>query len=222
MSNVDEFLRLIERWQSTDHPEVKIAVLEAALRLEPQLRQWPLQASREQVRGRLLGDLGDSYQKRRQGSRADNVEAAIKAYEAALTVFTREAFPQHWAAAQNNLAAAYRNRIEGSKADNVEAAIKALEAALTVFTREAFPQHWAGAQNNLAAAYRDRIKGSKADNVEAAIKALEAALTVFTREAFPQHWAEVPPVSWTPKHLCFRSPLCQRNVPHIRPSSGGR
>ena len=33
---------------------------------------------------------------------------------------------------------------------------------------------------------------------------------------------EVPPVSWTPKHLCFRSPLCQRNVPHIRPSSGGR
>ena len=33
---------------------------------------------------------------------------------------------------------------------------------------------------------------------------------------------EVPPVSWTPKHLRFRSPLCQRNVPHTRPSSGGR
>jgi len=33
---------------------------------------------------------------------------------------------------------------------------------------------------------------------------------------------EVPPVSWTPKHLCFRSPLCQRNAPHTRLSSGGR
>ena len=33
---------------------------------------------------------------------------------------------------------------------------------------------------------------------------------------------EVPPLSWTPKHLCFRSPQCRKNVPHTRPSSGGR
>jgi len=32
---------------------------------------------------------------------------------------------------------------------------------------------------------------------------------------------EVPPLSWTPKHLCFRSPRCRRNVPHTRLSSGG-
>ena len=32
---------------------------------------------------------------------------------------------------------------------------------------------------------------------------------------------EVPPLSWTPKHLCFRSPQCRRNVPHTRLSSGG-
>ena len=102
-----ELSRLIERWQKTDDPEEQIAALEAALRLEPQIRQWPLQASREQVRGMLLSGLGDSYQKRRQGNRADNLEAAIKAYEAALTVFTREAFPQDWAETQNNLAIAY-------------------------------------------------------------------------------------------------------------------
>ena len=71
------------------------------------------------------------------------MEAAIKAYEDALTVFTREAFPQDWASTQNNLANAYRDRIKGSKADNLEAAIKAYEDALTVFTREAFPQDWA-------------------------------------------------------------------------------
>jgi len=33
---------------------------------------------------------------------------------------------------------------------------------------------------------------------------------------------EVPPLSWTPKHLCFRSPRCRRNAPHTRLSSGGR
>src|SRR6476661_803448 len=92
-----ELLRLIERWEKTDDREAKIAALEAALRLEPQIRQWPLNASREQVRGALLSALGDSNQTRRQGNRADNLEAAIKAYEAALTGFTREAFPQDWA-----------------------------------------------------------------------------------------------------------------------------
>ena len=181
-----ELSRLIERWQKTDDPEAQIAALEAALRLEPQIRQWPLQASREQIRGRLLSALGDSYQKRPQGNRADNLEAAIKAYEDALTVRTREAFPQEWASTQNDLANAYCDRIKGAKADNLEAAIKAYEDALTVFTREAFPQQWALTQYNLANAY----KGSKADNLEATIKAYEDALTVLTREAFPQDWAQ--------------------------------
>jgi tetratricopeptide (TPR) repeat protein len=160
-----ELSRLIERWQKTDDPEVAIAALEAALRLEPQIRQWPLQASREQVRGRLLNGLGESYWRRRQGSRADNLEAAIKAYEAALTVWTREALPQDWAATQNNLAAAYSDRIKGSKADNLEAAIKAYEAALTVRTREALPRDWADTQYNLANAYSYRIRGDRADNL---------------------------------------------------------
>ena len=75
-----------------------------------------------------------------QGSRAENLEAAIKAFEAALTVRTREAFPQDWAMTQNNLGNAYQDRIQGSRAENLEAAIKAFEAALTVRTREASPR----------------------------------------------------------------------------------
>ena len=110
-------------------------------------------------------------------------------HEAALTVYTREAFPQNWAKAQSNLGVAYRKRIKGSRADNIEAAIKAYEAALTVFTRETFPQNWAMTQHNLGSAYNDRIQGSRADNTEAAIKAYEATLTVYTREDFPQDWA---------------------------------
>ena len=107
-----------------------------------------------------------------------------------MTVHTREAFPQAWAVAQNNLGIAYQNRIQGSRAENVEAAIKAYEAALTVYTREAFPQNWAMTQNNLGTAYRLRIRGSRAENIEAAIKAYEAALTVRTREAIPRDWAD--------------------------------
>ncbi|MEH1765044.1 MAG: hypothetical protein ACYTXE_07645 [Nostoc sp.] len=44
------------------------------------------------------------YRDRIKGDRADNIENAIAAYNAALTVRTREALPQNWAATQNNLA----------------------------------------------------------------------------------------------------------------------
>ncbi len=47
------------------------------------------------------------------GSRLNNLEIAITLYQAALTVYTREAFPADWAMTQNNLAVAYRNRIKG-------------------------------------------------------------------------------------------------------------
>ncbi|MEH2021267.1 tetratricopeptide repeat protein, partial [Nostoc sp.] len=119
------------------------------------------------------------------GSKASNMEIAITGYEVALTVYTREALPQEWAATQNNLANAYRDRIKGDRADNIEQAIAAYTAALTVYTREALPQDWATTQNNLAAAYSDRIKGDRADNIEQAIAAYTAALTVRTREALP-------------------------------------
>ena len=97
-------------------------------------------------------NLGNAYWDRIQGSRAENLEAAIKAFEAALTVYTREAFPQDWARTQNNLGIAYYDRIQGSRAENLETAIKAFEAALTVYTREAFPQV-GHTQNNLGNAY---------------------------------------------------------------------
>jgi CHAT domain-containing protein len=123
------------------------------------------------------------------GSKASNMEIAITGDEVALTVFTREALPQHWAETQNNLAIAYSNRIKGDRADNIENAIAAYDAALTVRTRKASPQDWAMTQNNLAIAYSDRIKGDKADNIENAIVAYDAALTVYTREALPVDWA---------------------------------
>ncbi|MGB3265950.1 MAG: tetratricopeptide repeat protein [Microcoleus sp.] len=141
----------------------------------------------------LLG-LGDLYYttadySRIVGSRAENLERAIAFYEAALTVYTLEDFPEDWAMTQNNLANAYRNRINGLRADNLERAIAFYEAALTVRTLEDFPEQWAMTQNNLANAYLYRINGSRAQNLEQAIAFYEATLKVRTLEDFPEDWA---------------------------------
>jgi tetratricopeptide (TPR) repeat protein len=134
-------------------------------------------------------NLANAYCDRIRGERAENLEQAITAYELALQVRTREAFPQDWAGTQNNLANAYLYRIRGERAENLEQAIAAYELALQVYTREAFPEKWAGTQNNLGNAYRDRIRGERAENLEQAIAAYELALQVYTREAFPEKWA---------------------------------
>ncbi|MEM9924517.1 MAG: CHAT domain-containing protein, partial [Cyanobacteria bacterium P01_D01_bin.50] len=134
-------------------------------------------------------NLGSAYTNRIKGDKADNIENAIAAYNAALEIYTRKDFPQDWAMTQNNLGEAYRNRIKGDKADNIEKAIAAYNAALEIRTRNDFPQDWAMTQNNLGNAYWERIKGDKADNIEKAIAAYNAALEIYTRKDFPQSWA---------------------------------
>ncbi|WP_439516865.1 CHAT domain-containing protein [Limnospira sp.] len=123
------------------------------------------------------------------GSRANNLEIAIVAYQAALEVYTRTAFPYEWATTQWNLGEAYRNRIRGERGDNIEEAIRCYQAALEVFTRTAFPEYWARTQMNLGSAYLYRIRGERADNIESAIRYYQAALEVITRTAFPENWA---------------------------------
>ncbi|NEP83772.1 MAG: tetratricopeptide repeat protein, partial [Okeania sp. SIO3B3] len=96
------------------------------------------------------------------GSRANNLEIAIASYQAALDIYTRQAFPQDWAMTQNNLGIVYRNRIRGERAENLEMAIASYQAALDIYTRQAFPQDWAMTQNNLGNVYLYRIRGERA------------------------------------------------------------
>jgi CHAT domain-containing protein/tetratricopeptide (TPR) repeat protein len=133
-------------------------------------------------------NLGFAYSQRIAGSREENLERAIAACEAALTIRTRDAFPQDWAGTQNNLGIAYSQRIAGSRGENLERAIAAYEAALTIRTRDAFPQDWAETQNNRGTAYKYRITGSHGENLERAIVAYEATLQVYTRDAFPTEY----------------------------------
>ncbi|VXD24403.1 conserved hypothetical protein [Planktothrix serta PCC 8927] len=138
----------------------------------------------------VIVSFGDLIQQFSLGSRKKNLEISIAAYQAALEIYTREAFPEQWAMTQNNLANAYSERIKGEKADNIERAIETYQAALEIRTREAFPKDWATTQNNLAGAYWSRIKGEKADNIERAIETHQAGLEITTREAFPKQWAD--------------------------------
>jgi CHAT domain-containing protein len=185
-----ELAQHYQRWQQAQDTEERIALGERVLALDAALKEWPLQALRHHVKGELWFGLGNAYLDRRIGDRAANLENAIAAYEAALTVRTRETNPREWADTQNNLGLAYGERIRGDRADNREKAIAHLVAALTVRTREVNEREWAGTQNNLGVAYWRRIRGDRADNLEKAVAAYEAALTVRTRETNPREWAD--------------------------------
>ena len=136
-----------------------------------------------------IGNFSNLIQQFPLGDKASNIEIAITGYEVALTVFTRDAFPEAWAMTQHNLAIAYGDRIEGEKAQNIEEAIACYQQALRVYTFEAFREHWAMTQNNLGIAYYDRIEGEKAQNIEEAIDCYQLALAVYTRDAFPENCA---------------------------------
>jgi len=123
------------------------------------------------------------------GDKSANVNKAIVAYQAALTVYTKEAHPVDWATTQNNLASAWWELPTGDKAENIKRAIAACEAALSVFKKEAHPSEWAMTQNNLGAAWSDLPTGDKAENVNKAIAAYESALTVYKEHTHPGEWA---------------------------------
>jgi CHAT domain-containing protein/predicted LPLAT superfamily acyltransferase len=133
--------------------------------------------------------LANAYLDRIKGDRAENLEKAVKIYESALEVYTKENSPRDWAGTQNNIANAYSERIRGDKAENLEKAIEGYQSALEVYTKENFPTDWANTQNNIANAYSERIRGDKAENLEKAIEGYQSALEVYTKENFPADWA---------------------------------
>lgn len=138
-----------------------------------------------------IHDFGNLIQQFPLGNRANNIEIAIACYEVAATVYTREAFPEHWGLIQSSLGTAYLDRIKENKAENIEQAIRYYEAALEVRSCKESPTQWATTQVNLGGAYLDRIKGDRADNLEMAIQCHQAALQVYTQETDRQVWATI-------------------------------
>lgn len=137
------------------------------------------------------------------GSRGDGEAAisalngAVRAYEAALKVYTRKDMPAQWAATQNNLGNAFQaigvRGVGEAAATALNGAVKAFEAARDVYAREEMPANWATTQNNLGNALQTlgaRGEGEAAVTaLKGAVKAYEAALEVYTRKDMPAQWA---------------------------------
>ena len=166
--------------------------------LNEQLLQWlPVLAAQwlggdleqQQSVAGSLGGFGNLIQQFPLGDRWLNLELGIAAYRLTLQVYSKETFPEDWAATHNNLAAAYTRRIRGFASENIERAIAAYQLSLQVLTREAFPIDWAMTQNNLASAYRLRIQGDLAENIEQAISAYQLSLQILTQQDYPAAWA---------------------------------
>jgi len=117
--------------------------------------------------------------------------AALTAYEEALKIYTKDAFPTDYAMTQNNLGNAYWTLAEvEDKANNCRAAISAYEEALTIYTKDAFPMQYAATQNNVGNAYWTLAEvEDKANNCRAAISSYEEALTIYMKDAFPMQYA---------------------------------
>ena len=132
--------------------------------------------------------IGQSYQRQTEGSITENVETAIRYYEAALSI---DAFKSlfNWNLAQINLGLAYQERDRGNRKENIERAILAFNAvtiALPIHNNE-----WVTAQRFLGHAYMNRLMGQTRENYRLAMQAIEAALTAIKRSHNPALWAEM-------------------------------
>jgi CHAT domain-containing protein len=185
-----ELLHLLDRWHQTNDLEEEIVFAEQALQLDEKILEWTADLSREQVRGALLFNIGTNYQKRHQTTRADDLEIAIVTLEAALSIRTREAYPEEWARTIHHLAHAYSDRVAGDHAGNIETAIGYYHDALTILTSKEFPQIAADIESSLALAYANRIYGERAENIERAIACCESALNAVSRNDFHYQWGQ--------------------------------
>jgi len=156
---------------------------EISKRTQGQLRQAEKMAGAINIFSNLIQEL-------RFGSRANNLEIAIRGYKVAAPFLTRNVSPKAWAETQNNMGNAYCNRIYGEQPENLEQALCCYKAALQVYTKEKFPKDWAWTLNLLGTVYHDRLRDNQEKNLEKAICCYKAALQVYTENKFPQGWAD--------------------------------
>jgi CHAT domain-containing protein len=163
-----------------------------------------------------MNNLASAYQTRIHGTQADNVEKAIKYYQAVLQVITQKNMPVEWAMTINNMANAYGNRIRGVRADNLEYAINGYQQALQVRTREAMSVDWATTTSNLALTYSERLRGMRVINLEYAITYYQDVLHVFTRDAMPHEYRQTQrnlghlhfgENNWQVAHIAYKAAL---------------
>jgi tetratricopeptide (TPR) repeat protein len=149
-------------------------------------------ASTQDQRGAALTNLGTALTTlgdREAGT--ERLEAAVIAYNAALTEYTQDRVPMDWAKAQMGLGNAL-STLGQREAGTVrlEQAVDAYRAALKERTQDRVPLDWAITQMGLGNALwslGEREAGSA--RLEQALDAYRAALTEYTQDRVPLEWA---------------------------------
>ena len=151
-------------------------------------------ATQKERTASILVEFGNLICQFSCGIRWLNVELAIIAYESALQVRTREAFPKLWTETQNNLGLALSDRIKGDRPSNLDQAIFSFKVTLDIRTRKINPEQEAMIQNNLANAYVKRSlvtrhRSTRKEYLKLAIENYKLALRIRNKESFIEEWA---------------------------------
>lgn len=135
-------------------------------------------------------NLGNAYCLS-QGNSLKNLNDAIKCYEDAEKIRTKEVFDTGWADVQQSLGRAYYERGmlgHSEREEDIELSIEYYKKAEEVYTESNYSQKWARIQIDLGCSYSDLQKGNWADNLEEAIKCLNNALEEITEKKDPDRW----------------------------------
>lgn len=152
----------------------------------------------------LAAALGSLYWKHARANpehQAEDLERSIPAFEAALTVYTWDRFPEDRQHVLHLLGTSYLNRAHGDRITNVERAARAFEEVLAATPRDADPFGWAGAAKSLAFSHREQVWDE--DGMEKAIRILEECIDIYRRGEDPWIWAD----TMRELGLCWRNRL---------------
>ncbi len=114
---------------------------------------------------------------------------ALKHFEAALTVYTEDSYPERWADAQMGLALCQLYLPTGDRGEHLYSAMTALQNALGTYTAEGNPEAWSAAQNHLGIVFARLPDGDEAENQRRALACFEAAVQVWSETEHPKIWA---------------------------------
>lgn len=137
-------------------------------------------------------NLGNAWCELPEGDFPQKWSEAIRHYEQALQVRTRECNPVRYAATMQNLGTAYRQLPTGERSANILKANECYRIAMRIFTLSAYPLQNAALYNNLGNSYLSlpfADEESRTRNALLALEHLDRALRIRTQENYPIDYA---------------------------------
>lgn len=178
---------VLERIPHEADAAARAALCEQALaqvRREEQPQLWA------GLQGALAASLAHASRRR---FTEESFRRVLDGYQAALSVFTKDAFAEEWADTLRNIAATHLDAAASGldgQMDHVEAAIMALAQAASI-PRAAAPSAWLGAHHELAEALSGTAEWRGASAFAQAAAIYHRALGELPKEEDPEAWASL-------------------------------